>query len=124
MKKNSKKTKSDKSTKEVSIDRCNTENTLCNKDRFRNSLLLELGQFSMICGLAIAGASLTGCDDDAWYDEVRLLDCNSDKRIDTRDKECQNQKTQDSSSSSGGGSWDNHYNVIEYPNWANTDYWL
>ncbi len=119
----SKKTKRTKSYENVSIVRCEISDKPCKTDNLRNSLLRELGQFSLICGMAIAGASISGCDDDAWYDEVRLVDCNNDKRIDTRDKECQNQKTQDSSSSSGGGSWDNHYNVIEYPNWADVSNW-
>ena len=99
-----------------------TETPARKPERLREKLLKELGQFSLICGVAAAGAALTACDDDAWYDEVRLEDCNGDNRIDTRDRDCQG-ASDESSESSGSSSWDNHYNVIEYPNWADVSTW-
>ena len=91
--------------------------------RLRDKLLEELGHFSLICGMAVASAALQGCDDDEWYDEVRLKDCNNDNKIDTRDKACQDEDEKSDDSSSTSKSWDNHANVITYPNWADVSNW-
>lgn len=96
-------------------------------DSLRSKLLRELGKYSLVCGMAVTGSmGLLGCDDDEWYKEIRLKDCNGDGRIDTKDRKCQDklEDDDDDESSSGDDDWYNHSNsYTDYYDWLDLSTW-